>query len=346
MMVRNEEAVLERCLRSVKDIADEIIVVDTGSDDLTEEIAGKYGADIYEIPWKNDFSAARNISFAHASMEYCMWLDADDVLTEKEQQKLLRWKQDADGKTEIVMMKYAAGYDEKGNPTFVYYRERLVKRCLDPVWLGRVHEVIGAEGTTEYLDVLIEHRSSRKVYSDRNLNIYQDMINKGEKFTARDQFYYSRELFYHRKYEEAVENFMKFLAMPDGFVENRTEACRFCAKACDLMGENEIALEFLYRGLTYRVPGGELCCDIGQHFFDRSRWEQAVFWYENALRVPCDMKSGGFIQREYYEYIPCVQLSVCWYHLGDKKKAAAYHRMAGLYKPYGKEYLQNMQYFN
>lgn len=345
MIVKNEEAVLSRCLDSVRDVVDEIIIVDTGSDDRTREIAKDYGAYVCEIPWKNNFSEARNISFSYASKEYCMWLDADDVLTEEEVKKLFQWKQDTDGKAEILMMKYAAGYDEKGKPTFAYYRERLVKRNLNPVWSGRVHEVIEAEGTVEYLDILVEHRSNKKEYSDRNLRIYQEMMQNREELSVRDQFYYARELFYHRKYGESVENFLKFLSLPGGFVENRTEACRFCAKACQQLGKNEMALEFLYRGLTYRVPTGEICCDIGEYFFDRCRWEQAAFWYENALRVPCDLKSGGFIQREFYEYIPCVQLSVCWYHLSDKKKASAYHKMAGFYKPYGKEYLQNVSYF-
>lgn len=345
MIIKNEEAVLGRCLEAAEGIADEIIIVDTGSMDKSREIARSYGASVYEIPWKNDFAEARNVSFSKASMDYCMWLDADDVITAEEKKKLLIWKQETDGQKDILMLKYAVQYDEKGKPTYVYYRERLVKRTLHPLWRGRVHEVIEAEGSTEYLDIMIEHHSNKSEYSDRNLKIYREMLKAGEALSVRNQFYYARELFYHKAYGEAVENFLKFLALPGGFVENQIEACRFCARACSMMGKSGMDLEFLYRGLTYRVPTGELCCDIGEYFFDRSKWEQAVFWYENALRVPFDETTGGFIQREYYEYIPCVQLSVCWYRIGDKKKAEAYHRMAGLYKPYGTEYRQNERYF-
>ena len=162
---------------------------------------------------------------------------------------------------------------------------------------------------------------------------------------ARDRFYYGRELFYHREYVEAVDNLLKFLQLPEGFVENQAEACRVAARCCYELKQNGMALEFLYRGLTYRTPSGELCCDIGKHFFDRKKWEQAVFWYRNALQVSENAKTGGFVEKECYGYIPCIQLSVCWYYLGDIEKAFQYHCQAGTYKPYGREFLKNQQYF-
>ena len=69
MIVKNEEAVLDRCLSSIADLMDEIIIVDTGSTDGTKEIAGRYTDRIYDFPWKNDFSAARNFSFSRATMQ-------------------------------------------------------------------------------------------------------------------------------------------------------------------------------------------------------------------------------------------------------------------------------------
>ena len=59
MIVRNEEESLERCLESAKDVADEIIIVDTGSTDDTIDIAKRYTQKIYNFPWVDDFAAAR-----------------------------------------------------------------------------------------------------------------------------------------------------------------------------------------------------------------------------------------------------------------------------------------------
>ena len=80
MIVKNEEKVLARCLDSVKPAVDEIVILDTGSTDATKDVAARYTDRIYDFPWVDDFSAARNASFAKASMTFTMWLDADDVL--------------------------------------------------------------------------------------------------------------------------------------------------------------------------------------------------------------------------------------------------------------------------
>lgn len=62
MIVRDEEAVLERCLSSIADLVEEIIIVDTGSQDGTKKIAAQYTDAIYDFVWIDDFAAARNFS--------------------------------------------------------------------------------------------------------------------------------------------------------------------------------------------------------------------------------------------------------------------------------------------
>ena len=93
MIVKNEESVLGRILEPMREIADEIILVDTGSSDRTKEIAGKYTEKIFDYPWQQDFAAARNFACSRASCQYWMWLDADDMITPDNQKKLLRLKQ-------------------------------------------------------------------------------------------------------------------------------------------------------------------------------------------------------------------------------------------------------------
>src|SRR6478752_10892384 len=83
MIVKNEEAVIERCLTSVRPVVDEIIIVDTGSMDHTKEIVSTFTNCIYDFKWIDDFSAARNFAFSKATKDYILWLDADDVITEE-----------------------------------------------------------------------------------------------------------------------------------------------------------------------------------------------------------------------------------------------------------------------
>jgi len=78
MIVKNEEKYLQGCLESVKDIVDEIVLVDTGSTDRTLEIAEKYKAKILHFNWINDFSAARNYALENSKGNWILYLDADE----------------------------------------------------------------------------------------------------------------------------------------------------------------------------------------------------------------------------------------------------------------------------
>lgn len=81
MIVRNEAEHLPACLASVTGVVDEIIVVDTGSTDDTIQIAQSFGAKVIEVPWQEDFAAARNVSLSHATSDWILVLDADEKLT-------------------------------------------------------------------------------------------------------------------------------------------------------------------------------------------------------------------------------------------------------------------------
>lgn len=80
MIVKNEEASLPECLNSVKNVVDEMVVLDTGSTDKTVEIAREFGAKVYHFEWCNDFSAARNKSLKYVQGDWVLVLDADEVL--------------------------------------------------------------------------------------------------------------------------------------------------------------------------------------------------------------------------------------------------------------------------
>lgn len=80
MIVRDEAALLDECLRSIRDVVDEIVVVDTGSIDDSREIARAHGARLAEFPWTGDFAAARNEALGLARGRFILYIDADERL--------------------------------------------------------------------------------------------------------------------------------------------------------------------------------------------------------------------------------------------------------------------------
>jgi glycosyltransferase involved in cell wall biosynthesis len=88
MIVKNEEENMERCLSSIYDIVDEIIIVDTGSTDKTVDIARNFGAKIYYFKWNNNFSEARNESLKYATKDWILILDGDDEFYKEDRETL------------------------------------------------------------------------------------------------------------------------------------------------------------------------------------------------------------------------------------------------------------------
>ncbi|MGH9445421.1 MAG: glycosyltransferase, partial [Terriglobia bacterium] len=80
MITKNAEATLAQCLESVRQVADEIVIADTGSTDRSIEIAQQYGATVFDIPWEKDFSKARNRCLAKVRSGWVLMMDADEAL--------------------------------------------------------------------------------------------------------------------------------------------------------------------------------------------------------------------------------------------------------------------------
>lgn len=89
MLCKDEADYIARALDSIKDVVDEIIVVDTGSQDNTVAIARDFGATVITHPWDNHFSEARNAGLGHVTGDYVLWMDADEFIYREDQISLL-----------------------------------------------------------------------------------------------------------------------------------------------------------------------------------------------------------------------------------------------------------------
>jgi len=349
MIVKNEEKDLPRCLDSIKDAVDEIIIVDTGSTDQTKAIAKIYTNKIYDFPWINDFSAARNEAFSKATMDYQMWLDADDIFPAASLEKLLELKQNLNPSVDVVTMKYITQFDEMGNPSFSFSRERLTKRKKGYTWQDPVHEFISYSGKVLHTDIEVHHKKEASPeISTRNLDIYTTLIESGKTLTPRQLYYYARENKDHGLWEQAAKYFEKFLATKKGWVEDNITACHSLGICYRALGEAEKVLPALLRSFEYDAPRAEICNEIGYIYKGEENYATALGWFQVAANL-IPPTTGGFVLLEHWGYIPNLESCVCACYLGDYEKARTYNEKAGSYKPgagpveHNRRYLDSVQ---
>jgi glycosyltransferase involved in cell wall biosynthesis/SAM-dependent methyltransferase len=137
LIVKNEEKFLSQCLASIRDIARQIVVVDTGSNDQTVAIAKEYGAEVYEFAWTDDFSAARNAALERATGDWVLMLDADEELSEASCQVLQAHLADP----AVIAWRLPiidAGRESEG----CCYVPRLYRNAPGLFYIGRVHEQV------------------------------------------------------------------------------------------------------------------------------------------------------------------------------------------------------------
>lgn len=346
MIVKNESDVLDRCLTCIKDIVDEIIIVDTGSTDNTKEIAHRFTDKVYDFQWQDDFAAARNFSFSKATMAYTLWLDADDVIDAANQLLLLKLKEDLSPQVDMVLMRYDVAFDANDRPTMSFYRERIMRTASHYQWVGEIHEVILQTGVKEQREIQIQHRKLHPTERGRNLRIFQKMLADGKTLDPRQQFYYGRELMYNEDYPAAIRELERFLASNLGWIENNINACKDLSDCLQKLEQYPAALSALLRSFAYDSPRAEICCDIGLHFFNQKNYQVAIFWYELATTRTFNETSGSFHLPECYGFIPNMQLCVCYDRLGEHGKAMEYNERAAAIKPDDPSVLLNRRYFS
>ena len=342
MIVRDEEEVLERCLRSVREVVDEIIIVDTGSVDRTKEIAKKYADNVLDFEWVDDFAAARNYSFAQATKDYIMWLDADDVLLDSDGQGFKELREQLDGEINRVTMPYHLGIDSNGNVTHRLRRNRIVRRTAGFMWVGKVHEYLDVFGEVIESDVAITHKKE-KAHTQRNLEIFLRMRENQEPFTLRDTLYFANELMYNGRKEEAITYFEEFLAKEGGWVEDKITACLHLSHCYKGIDDSQI-LRYLFKTFEYDKPRAEACNEIGQYFMELHQLEQAVYWLELIFTLE-KPESMGIADQAAWTWMPHINLVYCYDQLGHFDKAFKHHVEAKSLVPDHPSVEYNDEYF-
>lgn len=297
MIVKNEEAVLARCLDTVADLVDEIVIVDTGSTDATKQIAARYTDKIYDFEWIDDFSAARNFAFSKATREYIYSADADEVLDEENREKFRVLKEHLLPEIEIVQMKYGNqlsfgtvyNFDEE-------YRPKLFKRLREFVWEEAIHETIRTFPVVYDSDIVITHMPTSP-HGGRDLKNFKRQISQGQTLSKRLSNMYARELLMVGETEDllwAQEYFKKVSLDCEADADTLMEAYCVLARAARLGRD----VTGLMKYTTKAVLSGscsEVCMELGLFYEKTGDMEEAAIWFYNAAyeTQPVLVKASG-----------------------------------------------------
>lgn len=220
-ILKDEIKNLPQLLRSVEGCFDEIHLTDTGSTDGSIEYIKEHqikwmdtGSNIANTPiflktfeWCDDFAKARNHSMKGVTTDFVMWMDLDDVLSDKEAFK--RWRDHVMMLGDFWMAPYYYGFDEHGNPNCTFLRERIVRTAKKFEWQYFIHEGMIPTESVQAQAVStwqVHHKRTREDYEKdftRNVSMLENYVKAGKELPIRLKFYYGKELFDKQRFQEA-----------------------------------------------------------------------------------------------------------------------------------------------
>lgn len=321
MIVKNEETVLARCLDTVADLVDEIIIVDTGSTDSTKKIAAHYTEKLYDFAWVDDFSKARNFAFSKATQEYIYSADADEVLDQENRERFRILKECLLPEIEIVQMKYGNqlslgtvyNFDEE-------YRPKLFKRLRSFVWEEAIHETVRLQPIIFDSEIVITHMPV-SLHGDRDLHHFEKLLAAGGKLSKRLQSMYARELLLVGSREQlfAAESYFKQVSMePENDADMLMEAYCILTRAARLRQDKVSFMKYAIKAVASEGCS-EICLELGHFYEELEDLDEAVIWYYNAAysTQPILVKTSG--ERE-----PIESLLRCYKMLGLQEQEEFY----------------------
>ncbi len=283
MIVKNEAAVLARCLESVKE-ADELIICDTGSTDGTVEIARQYTDKVFtDYVWEDHFANARNHARAKATGDWILSIDADEFLTcpfsaVREATRLAFM---------AVNVKMTAEY----GPQSTFWFPRLFRRCESVWWEGAVHNHLSVMGEdVGAVTITFGYSPAHGDDRSRSLRILEKEVAANPE-CVRERFYLGREYFYRRMYDKALPMLGRYVTQ-SRFLPEKAEAFLTMARAYWELRMPDDARDALAQALIIDPNWAEACLFMATLAGEGSgvpRWEaNAAQWKRMAATATND----------------------------------------------------------
>lgn len=290
MIVKNEAEHLSRCLESIKDLVEEIIIVDTGSTDSTVKIAKVYGAKVFYRPWTGNFSEARNFALKHAIGDWILSLDADEEL-KKEDTHLVKEaikNDEIDGIQCVIhsTSKYTSALTKS-------YFMRLFRNNRRIYYEGAIHERPIITGKTIPSNIRIIHhgyaldRNKMTAKLDAYIQLLQKQL-KEEPDNPTVHFYLAKTYYLLGYHEFALREGKEVLRLlPDNIIKMRPELEIYLILACTLfeLGNPQAAEKLCLKVLELKPNYIDPPFFLGKICFSGGRYDDAALYFHKYFQI-------------------------------------------------------------
>ncbi len=321
MIVKNEEDFIGRAISSVREIVDDIVVVDTGSTDSTVEIARKFNARIFPFKWSNNFSEAKNFSISQATGEWILVLDADEIVAKRDIQTLLELTGSEDyfgyslitrtycEKANLVgWMPNPMDYEE-GTGHSGFYPSPLVRMFRsDPRirYTGRIHELIEVSINQHGLpvkrtDIPIHHfgMTRGENHFHNKLMHYAELEEmRGREFPQNPEFLVRAATLYMEI--GLLEKALQLLHEVTDTKPGCADAYHKLALLSEKTGEHIKTEDFYLKALNCEPANPVVQYNYGNYLAKRGRDEEAVRYLLNVIRVKPEHFNAHFLLGEIF----------------------------------------------
>lgn len=209
----NEEDNIGKTLSAVKDIASEIIIVDSGSTDRTIEIARSFGAKVFIEEWKG-YREQKNSALKKCSQEWILFLDCDEIVSQKLKKEIIKAIEES--KYDGYLINRKTVYI--GKPLNYAWQPdwnlRLVKKSANPRWKGgNIHEYLKIDGKISKLHGYLYH------YSYRNIKEHFSKVTNYSYIAAVDMFKKGKKFKLYKIFLNPFVSFIREYFLKKGFLD-------------------------------------------------------------------------------------------------------------------------------
>jgi cytochrome c-type biogenesis protein CcmH/NrfG len=350
MIVRDEEAVLADCLASIRDVVDEIVLVDTGSTDRSPEIARQFGARLFDYRWRDDFAAARNEALARARGRFILYIDADERLSTTSRSDVARLLTDESAVCHTVLFRPQRGYTR--------YREYRIFRndprirfqgAIHETMVAALYEVAAADGLRIVPSPLaIEHvgyDGDQQRKHQRNLPLLRARLAENPQHVF-SWHHLGRILAVLGDADGAADAWRRGIEVVRGRPESSTADCLLYGSLLrHELDRGQLTAGLLEEALA-RFPGNhQLAWLQGRRLVAEGRFEEAIRVFDalTAIDAQTFVDEAVAYDMRIFGVWSLDALGLCCFRLGRFAESARYYARAEALTPDGGEYRAKRQ---